>query len=141
MVKSVKLSSCEVVRLSGCQVVKLSGCQVVKLSSCQVVGLSGCQVYSLGHAEQVVFFSHLWSKVSSCQVVRLSGCQYREFLLLQFIKSRTSPLVYNTVIEMICDYQLDDMVENDEVAPGLSAQMMCHEDMDTVSDCEEMAIS
>ena len=42
---------------------------------------------------------------------------------------------------MICDYQLDDMVENDEVAPGLSAQMMCHEDMDTVSDCEEMAIS
>ena len=60
---------------------------------------------------------------------------------LETVVAIDSGLVYNTVIEMICDYQLDDMVENDEVAPGLSAQMMCHEDMDTVSDCEEMAIS
>ena len=133
MLKSVKLSGCQVVRLSSCQVVRLSGCQVVRFIPWDMLNkLFSFHIY--GQKCQVV-------KLSSCQVVRLSGCQYREFLLLQFIKSRTSPLVYNTVIEMICDYQLDDMVENDEVAPGLSAQMMCHEDMDTVSDCEEMAIS
>ena len=52
MLKSVRLSSCQVARLSGGQVVRLS--------------------FSLGHAEQLLF-SCLCSKVSSCQVVRLSS--------------------------------------------------------------------
>ena len=41
----------------------------VKLSGCQVVKLPGCQDWSMGHAEQLLF-SCLCLKVSSCQVVK-----------------------------------------------------------------------